>query len=163
MTKQALSEILIDLHNLISNQRSVVLASISEKNTPLASYAPFIWEDDKFYIFVSTLSSHTKNIQSGSVSIMFIEDEEKTSQIYARTRAIFHCHTNLVTEEEKKSSILNKMTEVHGEIISTLRSLSDFCLIMLTPGSGRFIQGFGKAYEIGENLKSIKPVDPAIN
>ncbi|MFM6618927.1 MAG: HugZ family protein, partial [Dolichospermum sp.] len=38
-----------------------------------------------------------------------------------------------------------------GELISTLRSLPDFRIFQLTPKNGRFVIGFGAAYNISSD------------
>ena len=160
MTKQALIEILDELKNLIAGQNSIILASLNKDNTPLSSYAPFIWHEKSFYIFISSLSSHTENLQNNVISAMLIEDEGNSNQIYARTRAVFQCNAEKILDDEQKLKILDVMKDQHGEIIDTLRSLSDFYLFQLSPKSGRFIKGFGQAYQIDGTLQTITPIIP---
>jgi putative heme iron utilization protein len=45
----------------------------------------------------------------------------------------------------------------HGALIETLTTLSDFRLFLLTPNSGRYIVGFGQAYEL--KAQSLTAVD----
>ncbi len=42
----------------------------------------------------------------------------------------------------------NSFKDRFGAIISTLRELSDFKLVRLTPDHGTFVKGFGQAYRL---------------
>jgi putative heme iron utilization protein len=102
---------------------------------------------------VSGLATHTQNIHNHPfVSVLFIEDEVKTKQIFARRRLNFNCTANLVEREtEKWQQIVDKFELRFGELISTLRSLPDFRIFQLIPKNGRFVIGFGAAYNISSD------------
>ena len=86
------------------------------------------------------------------MSVLFIDDEIKTKQIFARRRLNFDCTTTLITREtEKWQEIVDKFEIRFGELISTLRSLPDFRILQLTPNTGRFVIGFGTAYNISSD------------
>ena len=130
------------------------MGPVSKERIPDASYAPFVIDDDKnIYIYVSGLATHTQNIHNHPfVSVLFIEDEVKTKQIFARRRLNFNCTANLVEREtEKWQQIVDKFQIRFGELISTLRSLPDFRIFQLTPKNGRFVIGFGAAYNISSD------------
>ncbi len=133
---------------------SIMMGTVSKEGIPDASYAPFVIDDDKnIYIYVSGLATHTQNIHNHPfVSVLFIEDEVKTKQIFARRRLNFNCTANLVEREtEKWQQIVDKFELRFGELISTLRSLPDFRIFQLTPKNGRFVIGFGAAYNISSD------------
>ena len=54
------------------------------------------------------------------------------------------------------------LTERHGQRITNLSQLSDFRLFKLKPKGGRYVKGFGKAYQIdggtlaGKNLEHLR-------
>ncbi|WP_379969111.1 pyridoxamine 5'-phosphate oxidase family protein [Epilithonimonas sp. UC225_85] len=48
---------------LISKTQSLILATVDAEGTPNASYAPFVEIDNKFYILVSFMAKHTKNLR----------------------------------------------------------------------------------------------------
>ena len=78
---------------LIQSQQSLLLATVTAQGKPESSYAPYV-RDEKgaFYIFVSELATHTKNmLQSGCASILFIQPEEQTNNFFARKRVVFDC------------------------------------------------------------------------
>jgi heme iron utilization protein len=143
----------------IQEFESVIISTISEQGIPNGSYAPFVMDDAKnIYIYVSGLSTHTQNIQVNPlVSVLFIEDEAKTSQIFARRRLNFDCSASLIEREsEIWHRVVDQFQERFGQIIEVLRGLADFRIFRLTPSQGRFVIGFGGAYHIsGDRLDQL--------
>ncbi len=142
---------------------SLILSTVSEENLPNASYAPFVMDEAKnVYIFVSGLSAHTRNLYANSQAcIMFIEDESKTEQIFARRRLTFDCSASLIERETPEwNQIADRFEERFGDMIQVFRSLADFRIFQLTPREGRFVIGFGAAYKISaddlNNLQHVK-------
>lgn len=141
---------------------SIILSTVDAEGLPNASYTPFVMDEEKrIYIYVSGLATHTKNIYANpKVSVLFIEDESQTKQIFARRRLSFDCDPNLLTRDTPQwLEIVDKFQEKFGEIIEMLRSLPDFRIFQLTPTRGRFVVGFGAAYQIsGDNLNQITQI-----
>ena len=141
---------------------SIILSTVDAEGLPNASYTPFVMDEEKrIYIYVSGLATHTKNIYANpKVSVLFIEDEFQTKQIFARRRLSFDCDPNLLTRDTPQwLEIVDKFQEKFGEIIEMLRSLPDFRIFQLTPTRGRFVVGFGAAYQIsGDNLNQITQI-----
>lgn len=138
---------------------SIIIATVNEEGIPNASYTPFVMDELKnIYIYVSGLSIHTQNIISNSlVNVLFIDDESKTKQIFARRRLSFDCIASLIERDtDKWNALVDKFHSRFGEIIEMLRSLPDFRIFQLTPSQGRFVIGFGAAYHIsGDNLHQL--------
>ncbi|MHC5671031.1 HugZ family pyridoxamine 5'-phosphate oxidase [Nostoc sp.] len=138
---------------------SVIISTVSAQAIPNASYAPFIMDDSKnIYIYVSGLSTHTKNLYANPhINVLFIEDEAKSNLIFARRRLSFDCTATLIEHEtDDWNQIVEQFQGRFGEIIEVLRGLSDFRIFQLTPSEGRFVVGFGAAYHItGNNLHQL--------
>ena len=141
---------------------SIILSTVDAQGVPNASYAPFVLDEAKnIYIYVSGLSPHTKNISANPlVSVLFIEDEAQTKQIFARRRLTFDCRATLLERDTPNwIEIAEKFQARFGEIIEMLRSLPDFRIFQLTPQNGRFVVGFGAAYQIGgDNLNQLTQI-----
>ena len=139
--------------------RSLQLSTIRKSGRPESSFAPFVVDQkNHYYIFISLLASHTKNLlNDGRVGIMFIEAEEKAENIFSRKRVTFDCDAEFVgCDSEEWKKIIPLFDEIGGELMQTLRLLSDFRLVRLIPISGLFVKGFGKAYKIsGENMEKL--------
>ena len=127
-----------------------------------ASYAPFVEDDNgNFYIFVSQLASHTQDLQlNPEASILLLQDEQDTRQIFARQRISYQCNVKTIPpEDEEYPRILERMEQRFGNIIDLLKTLPDFVLFQLTPYEGLYVKGFGKAYKlVGDNLLELEHV-----
>ncbi|MGD1901372.1 MAG: HugZ family protein [Geitlerinemataceae cyanobacterium] len=141
---------------------SLMLATCDASGQPNASYAPFVADDERnFYVYISGLSTHTKNIaETGKVSVMAIEDEATTQQIFARGRLSFECSAaELERETEEWEAIADRFHKRFGKIIDVFRPLPDFRIIKLEPSAGRFVIGFGAAYDVsGDDLNTLVQV-----
>jgi len=148
-----------EYHKFTQQIQSIIISTVNNQGMPNGSYTPYVMDEFKnIYIYVSGLSTHTQNINiNPNVSVLFIEDEAKTSQIFARRRLSYDCSAILIereTDEWKK--IVDKFQTRFGEIIEMLRGLADFRIFKLTPHNGRFVIGFGAAYHIsGDNLDKL--------
>jgi putative heme iron utilization protein len=134
--------------------QSLILSTTSSDGTPNASYSPFVMDENKnIYIYVSGLATHTQNLHATSkASVMFIEDEAQTKQIFARRRLTFDCTATLIDRDiELWQQIVAHFEERFGNIIQMMRELPDFRIFQLTPNSGRFVIGFGAAYQVDSN------------
>lgn len=134
--------------------KSVVLGTVSSDSQPQASYAPCVVDEAKnIYVFVSGLSAHTQNLTAiGKASALFIEDEAKTTQIFARKRLSYECVATLIDRDSKQWETITQTFETRfGDIIKLMKGLPDFRIFQLQPRAGRFVLGFGKAYDIDPN------------
>ncbi len=136
---------------LIESQKNLLLSTVSATGEPECSYAPYVRDKAGFfYIFVSELASHTHNmLHKGSASVMFIQPEQQSQNLFARERVIFNCKVSEVKKDnENYDEQLLHMATTFGETIALLRGLPDFHLLSLRPLKGRYIAGFGQAFNI---------------
>lgn len=130
---------------------SVMLATVSASGQPQASYAPCVVDEARnIYIYVSGLSAHTQNLTATNrASVLFIEDESKTQQIFARMRLSYDCRAVLLEREsEQWKAIAQQFEDRFGNIVEVMRGLADFRIFQLQPQSGNFVVGFGAAYKV---------------
>ena len=144
-----------DIAQLLGDMKSLMLATVHEDETPLASYTPFATADDDsgLWILVSDLAGHAQNLsRSGLCSCLLIRDEQDSAQVYVRERLQYemNCveHPRDHPDWEKGIGLLR---DRQGALVETLTSLADFRLFLLVPQSGRYVVGFGKAYELKVN------------
>lgn len=138
-------------HRLIQSQQTLLLSTVTEQGKPESSYAPYVRDaEGVFYIFVSELATHTKNmLQNRQASILFIQPEHQAKNLFARQRAIFDCAINEIQrQDEQYHKKMLIFRGAFGETVELLQSLPDFHLLALTPVSGKYIAGFGKAFSI---------------
>jgi heme iron utilization protein len=149
-----------DFRQFIAGFNSLILATVSSDGLPESSYAPFIHINGRFYIYVSELAGHTRNLLAAagnnqpSASLLWIEPEDQARNIFARKRATISASvTEIPRSHDNSPVILDAMAERFGEMISLIRQLGDFHLIELTPHYAGYVTGFAKAYRLeGEGL-----------
>lgn len=139
--------------------RSLMLSTASAAGAPQASYAPFLMDQDRtIYLYVSGLSNHTQNLrQTRRASVLLIEDEASTKEIFARRRLSYQCTATFV-DDDSQADLADRFETRFGNIVAMMRQLADFQIVALTPQSGRFIVGFGAAYAVDpNNLQRLQP------
>ncbi len=159
--EKTISEEIIDM---ISSRKSLMLSSITEAGKPYASYAPFAIGEECLYVLISEIAIHGKNLQTHpEASVLIIEDEDTASELFARLRVNYAMSAELIEyQSEAWQQGLKALHERHGERVSGLSSMADFKLFKLTPQGGRYVKGFGKAYQIeggtlaGESLSHLR-------
>ncbi|WP_375753354.1 heme utilization protein HutZ [Vibrio sp. HN007] len=131
-------------------QKTLQLATITPSGVPHVSYSPFVYLPDGYYILVSDIAQHGQNLHNNkNISIMMIEDEQDAKSIYARKRLSFDAQANHIEREsEVWTNAVKALEGRFGEIVSNLSNLGDFNLYRLVPEQGRFVKGFGKAFEV---------------
>lgn len=159
MTAEAeLAGIQQEFREFIAAFASAQLATVNAERWPEASYAPLLQHEQKFYIYVSELAAHTQNLLARpQASLLFIEDERQARNVFARQRAVLQVSATEISRDSGHwQQILQRMEDRFGSTMELLRSLPDFHLFALTPLSGSYVKGFGKAYRLqGEDLAQI--------
>lgn len=160
-------EIQESISMLLEKQQSLLLSTLKEEkgiSQPYSSYAPYVYvcreQDHAFYVFLSDLSDHSQHLRNKpEASILIIEDEVNSEQIFARVRVQYQVFSYLIDDMKERQQAIEMMKQRFGDIIDVLSSLSDFRIFKLVPNSGRYIEGFGRAFNIHEGLSSkIQPV-----
>ena len=136
-------------------RRTLQLATVDEEGRPNVSYAPFVQNQEGYFVLISDIARHARNLKANpQVSLMMIEDEESSKQLYARKRLTFDAQASVVEREtELWVQVIGQMQERFGEIIDGLSQLQDFSLFNLKAENGLFVKGFGQAYQVsGDDL-----------
>lgn len=135
--------------------KTLLLATVDDNGMPNVSYAPFAESEQGYYIFISTIAKHARNLkQNQKVSLMLIDDEQNSRQIFARRRLsapataieIARCSTEWL----KGTQLLQQR---HGHIMHELIKLKDFSLFHLIPQQALFVKGFGQAFQVDPQNK----------
>jgi putative heme iron utilization protein len=154
ISTQELEDITKLYHELIASQQTLLLSTASAIGLPDISYAPFVRDHaGDFYIYVSDMACHTANLLNNpQASILFIRPESASPNLFARERAVLNCCVKeIIRDEAIYTDQVQALQDKFGEIVSVLRSLSDFHLFALRPESGRYVIGFGRAFTINVN------------
>ncbi|GAL28070.1 pyridoxamine 5'-phosphate oxidase-related putative heme iron utilization protein [Vibrio variabilis] len=131
------------------------MATVDEEGRPNVSYAPFVQNQDGYFVLISQIARHARNLEHNpNVSLMMIEDETESKQLFARKRLTFDAVATVVDREsEQWQQVIAQMKDRFGEIIDGLSQLQDFILFNLKAEHGLFVKGFGQAYQVsGDDL-----------
>lgn len=136
--------------------KTLQMATIDSHGIPNASYSPYVKVSGLYYVYVSELSEHTKNLISNPLaSIFFVQNEEDAKHLFVRRRLTYSCN---VTEVQRKNDLFDRIMESFAEsfgekFINMIRGLEDFHLFQFEPSSGIFVNGFGQAFDTtGKNM-----------
>lgn len=138
--------------DFISNIKTAVIGTVDDENRPFSSYAPYIYDNNRFYIYISDIATHAKNIQAHpNASLFFIEDERQTENLFARKRISLQCLSRKI---ERDSERFEEVFTLYREkfdvsMVEMLKKMTDFNLFELEVKSGEATFGFGEAYSIG--------------
>jgi putative heme iron utilization protein len=152
-----------DCLTLLNTCKTLQLATVDTQGWPHISYAPFVRQNEHFYIFLSQLAKHTQHLQQmPKASVMVIKDEADSRNLFARERLIIDVHVEKAELAAARSnthnntnSILDQMEAELGNTVGLLRTLPDFVLFRLTAAQARYIAGFGKAYDLDLKRESL--------
>jgi len=136
-------------------RRTLQLATVDEEGRPNVSYAPFVQNQEGYFVLISEIARHARNLKANpNVSIMMIEDEDTSKQLFARKRLTFDAAATVVERDSQQwTQVVAQMKERFGEIIDGLSQLQDFVLFNMKPEQGLFVKGFGQAYQVsGDDL-----------
>jgi len=134
--------------DFINETKTIVISTKDRNGDPFISYAPFVKHEESFYIFISKISDHYQFIEDNeNIYIMLIADESKSPNLFARERARFQCTSENIGNEDQEE-IFDKFEQIHGlPMMNMLRGI-DMSLFKLTPSEGRYVIGFGAAFDV---------------
>ncbi|WP_409340888.1 HugZ family protein [Paenibacillus sp. MBLB4367] len=132
----------------VESRKTLVISSLDEEGFPFISYAPFVKKDGKLYIYISKISDHYKYVETNErIHVLLIADETQSQNVFARERARWAC-SSVNLGNEGNEDIFQLFNESFNEkLMGMLRGL-DFSLFELTPISGRYVVGFGQAFDV---------------
>lgn len=135
--------------SMIQCCKSLSLSTLDKEGIPNASYAPFVIDENGcFYINISGMARHTVNLyDTGKASVLLIEDESASENIFARKRITFQCEGSVVEREsERWSDAFERFEARFGEGVRLYKEMKDFRIFALKPSRGLMVMGFGAAY-----------------
>ncbi|MEM9397850.1 MAG: pyridoxamine 5'-phosphate oxidase family protein [Pseudomonadota bacterium] len=145
----------------IRDRRSLQIASVDQDGVPFASYAPFAADDRSFYVVLSDIAVHGKNLlQESRGSVLLIEDEDAAEELFARRRVSYQIRAEAPEVDSAEwSTGVELLEERLGKMPRMLSELDDFRVFRLHPVSGRYVKGFGAAYALAGGLLGQASVD----
>lgn len=147
-----------EIQELREATKTLVLATVDSDGTPNVSYAPFALLEDGYYILISEMARHTKNLLANpKISLMMVEDEQESRTLFARKRLTFDASPERVTRGTPAwQAGIDALHTRFDDTVSGLSKLEDFHLFRLVPIKGLFVKGFGKAFAVsGDDLVNV--------
>ena len=150
-----------ELREFMNSRHSLLLATLDEDGAPYASYAPFAANDACFYVILSEIAIHARNLQHHpQASVLIIEDEDSAEEPFARRRVNYRVQAELLPyRSEAWHAGMARLVDRFGERPAQLGRHVDFKLFRLAPDRGRYVKGFGKAYELAGGTLAAGAVD----
>ena len=153
--KQMESRLSDEVMQMIEGRKSLQLATLDADGQPYASYAPYGIGEHCLYVLLSDIAIHALNLRNHPrASVLIIEDEDTADELFARKRVNYSVRAQLLDyDSEDWHQAMTALVSRHGERPRNLGEHSDFKMFRLIPQRGRYVKGFGKAYDLeGETL-----------
>ncbi|MDP3302097.1 MAG: pyridoxamine 5'-phosphate oxidase family protein [Sulfuricurvum sp.] len=152
----------IEVTEFLAGFKTCMIASLTPEQKAYASTAPFAREGNTFYILISTVAQHGKNLLSTDhLSLLFAEDESICTQPFARKRITIEASVNEIRRDtgdfEAGIDLLKKRFDT--ELVENLAKMGDFHLFALSAQSGSAVMGFGQAYRLDYNLEVVTSIN----
>lgn len=139
------------LNEFVNNQKSVIISSFDE--ACVSSYAPFVRVEDEIFILISSVARHYHSLKANptKASIIFLQDESLANTVFARVRASFEVIANfdIKNGSDEKEAIFKEFKKKFKDdpAIKFISKMRDFHLVKFELKKGRFVKGFGAAYD----------------
>lgn len=146
----------MEVESFLESFQILVMASLTPEGEPHASTAPYVRMENDFYILISTVAQHGRNLLANpNVSLLFAEDESQCVQPFARKRVTIEANVSeIIRDDDVCEHVIDLFKlQFDPELIASLSQMGDFHLFKLSPKSGSVVMGFGKAYRLNENLE----------
>lgn len=145
-----------EVNTFLETFQTLVMASLTPEGFPHASTTPYVRMENDFYILISTVAQHGRNLLSNTnVSLLFAEDEMQCVQPFARKRVTIEASALEISRDNDIYSTVIERFCAHfdPELVASLTQMGDFHLFKLSPQSGSVVMGFGRAYRLDEKLE----------
>lgn len=135
--------------DFLGAQKTLIISSTNEEGQPFISYAPYVVHEGRFYVYVSRIAEHYWHlVANDTVSVLLIADEAGSTNLFARQRVRFQCAVERQDDAGEHTEVFDLFRErFNASLLDLLRTL-DFSLFKLVPHHGRYVVGFGKAYDV---------------
>lgn len=147
------------MKEFIATIQTAIIGTLDSKGHPFSSYAPYIYNNNRFYVYISDIATHAKNLQKNpKASLFFVEDESKTDNLFARKRVSLQCDSQKIERgSERFEEVLGLFAKkFDAKMVGTLKKMLDFNLYEFKVMYGEATFGFGKAYFVGgENMDEL--------
>lgn len=131
----------------METRKGLILSMLDGEGKPFTSCAPFVKKDGKLYIYISQVAEHYYHMENSEwIDAMMIADESTTKNPFATERMRMRCTPKNIGNAGHDEIFELFNTQFDSKLLDVLRGL-DFSLFELTPSMGRYVVGFGMAFD----------------
>jgi heme oxygenase (biliverdin-IX-beta and delta-forming) len=138
------------LARLIRSTRIAALGTLhdGEPNLAMVAYA-FAEDFSSFYIHISKLGKHTGDMENDPrVSLLLTETDDRRADPQTLARVSLRGMAEILPREDPTYTQVKNIYLTRFPEAEQLFSLGDFNLWKITPRGGRFVAGFGRAFNL---------------
>jgi heme iron utilization protein len=143
---------------LIHSTRVAALGTLheGEPNLAMVAYA-FAADFSAFYIHVSKLGKHTTDMENDPrLSLLIVEADDRRADPQTLARVSIRGMAEMLPRNDPDYAQIRKIYLERFPEAEHLFNLGDFNIWKITPKGGRFVAGFGRAFNIvPEALKKV--------
>jgi putative heme iron utilization protein len=138
------------LAQIIRQTRIATLGTLHEGEPNLAMVAYAFPEDfSAFYIHVSKLGKHTRDMETNPrVSLLIAQEDDHRADPQTLARVSLQAIAEVLPRGASDYSLIKTRYLRRFPEAEHLFSLGDFNIWKITPKSGRFVAGFGRAFNL---------------
>jgi heme iron utilization protein len=119
-----------------------------EPNLAMVAYA-FAQDFSAFYIYVSKLGKHTKDMENDPrISLLITETDDGRADPQTLARVSIRGIAEILPRTDPVYTQVKKIYLERFPEAEQLFSLGDFNIWKITPKGGRFVSGFGRAFNL---------------
>lgn len=134
--------------DFVGMRESAVLNFVDEDGKPFSSIVPFVRKDDKLYIYISEVADHYRLTEKSEfIDVLLRADESATKNPFATERVRWNCTPKKLGNDGYEEIFSLFEAAFNKNLMDMLRGL-DFALFELTPLTGRYVVGFGLAFDV---------------
>jgi heme iron utilization protein len=146
------------IHDLLMSRRVLALAVVVDGD-PEAGLLPFALREDygAVYVQASALARHTRGLHAGArVGILVHAHDAPDDDPMQVPRLMLQATTQLLDKKGDHFAWASALLTARFPDAETTLGLDDFNLYELTFGRGRYVEGFGRAFNVGpETFKEL--------
>ncbi len=143
----------IILVSLLKNSKIASLGT-SQDNQPFVSMVTYSNSPNfsEFYILISQLAVHTKNIiENNKVSLMIYQSGNQTKNPNSLARVTINGKAFVVDKSDENYSLVKENYLAKNPTAEILFNLGDFQIFRIEIDEARFVCGFGKTFNLSKS------------
>jgi len=134
--------------DFLKSRHTAVLNFVDPAGRPFSSTAPFVQKDNRFYVYISEVAEHFQLMKTNEiVDVLILADQADSKNPFATERVRYACRPAFLGNDGLED-IFALFNDLYNEKMMTLFRGLDFAMFELTPLEGRYVVGFGLAFDL---------------